>query len=246
MGATRLDARLVSDGLVATRARARDLILRGFVRVDGSVCDKPSRQVMPTVNVALAEAAPIFISRGAEKLIAALDHFGFDASHRTVLDVGASTGGFTQVLLQRGARRVYAVDVGQSQLHDSLKSDARVVSLEEQDARLLTSLIIPEPVDAVVADVSFIALSKVLPAVFHLTSHAAWLAALIKPQFELEPDSIGKGGIVRDAAARQKAVERVKDAIAAQAGWRVVGVIPSPILGGSGNEEFLIGARRDD
>lgn len=245
MGATRLDTRMVSDGLVASRARARDLILRGFVRVDGVVCDKPSRNVAATVQVSLVETAPVFISRGAEKLIAALDHFELDVGDRIALDVGASTGGFTQVLLQRGAARVYAVDVGQSQLHDRLKSDSRVVSLEKQDARSLTADIIPTPVGAVVADVSFIALSKVLPHVLRLTSGTAWLAALIKPQFELDPDSIGKGGIVRDAAARCVAVERVTDAIKAQPGWRVLGVIPSPILGGSGNEEFLIGARRD-
>lgn len=245
MGSTRLDARLVSDGLVPTRARARDLILRGFVRVDGTVCEKPSRSVAPTVSVELAEAAPTFVSRGAEKLIAALDHFDFDAANRTILDVGASTGGFTQVLLQRGAKRVYAVDVGQGQLHDSLKTDARVISLEKQDARMLTPDIIAAPVDAVVADVSFIALSKVLPNVLDLTCNTAWLAALVKPQFELEPENLGKGGIVRDAQARQLAVERVKSTIEAKPGWRILGVIPSPILGGSGNEEFLIGARRD-
>lgn len=245
MGATRLDARLVSDGLVPTRARARDLILRGFVRVEGVVCDKPSRSVPPAMSVELANAAPIFISRGAEKLIAALDHFQFDAADKILLDIGASTGGFTQVLLQRGARRVYAVDVGQSQLHDTLKADARVISLEKQDARLLTQDVIPAAVDAVVADVSFIALSKVLPSVLQLTQPTAWLAALIKPQFELEPDNIGKGGIVRDAAARQIAIEHVRNAIQKLPGWRVIGVIPSPILGGSGNEEFLIGARRD-
>lgn len=246
MGAMRLDARLVYDGLVATRARARDLILRGFVRVDGAVCDKPSRVVTSATLIALVDEAPIFVSRGAEKLIAALDHFQFDATGRVVIDAGASTGGFTQVLLQRGARRVYAVDVGQSQLHATLKADPRVVSLEKQDARNLTPDVISERADTVVADVSFIALSKVLPSVLKLTKETAWLAALIKPQFELDPDSIGKGGIVRNAEARGVAVDRVTEAIKAQPGWRVLGVIPSPILGGSGNEEFLIGARRGE
>ncbi|HPG89388.1 MAG TPA: SAM-dependent methyltransferase, partial [Hyphomicrobium sp.] len=149
-------------------------------------------------------------------------------------------------LLQRGAARVYAVDVGQSQLHQTLVSDPRVVSLEKQDARSLTSEIIPEPVGVIVADVSFIALTKVLPAALDLGGPGAWLAALIKPQFELDPDSIGKGGIVRDAAARQLATEKVAAAIAGHPQWRVLGIIPSPILGGSGNEEFLIGARRGD
>lgn len=245
MGATRLDARMVSDGLVASRARARDLILRGFVRVDGTVCDKPSRSVSAATNVALSDVAPTYVSRGAEKLLAALDHFEFDAIGCVALDAGASTGGFTQVLLQRGVKRVYAVDVGQSQLHDSLRSDARVVALEKQDARALSMDIVPEPIDAIVADVSFIALSKVLPSIMSLSRKTAWLAALIKPQFELEPDNIARGGIVRDAAARQVAVERVRKTIESQPGWRVLGVIPSPILGGSGNEEFLIGARRD-
>lgn len=246
MGAMRLDARLVRDGLVATRARARDLILRGFVRVDGAVCDKPSRAITSAIQVALVDDAPVFISRGAEKLIAALDHFEFDVTDCVAIDAGASTGGFTQVLLQRGARRVYAVDVGQSQLHGTLKADTRVVSLEKQDARSLTTDVIAERADAVVADVSFIALSKVLPSVLKLTNETAWMAALIKPQFELDPDSIGKGGIVRSAEARGVAVDRVAETISSQPGWRVLGVIPSPILGGSGNEEFLIGARRDN
>lgn len=245
MGATRLDARLVSDGLVPSRARARDLILRGFVRVEGAICDKPARTVSLDARVELIENTPQFVSRGAEKLIAALDHFGFDPADLVALDIGASTGGFTQALLQRGARRVYAVDVGQSQLHDTLKSDARVVSLEKQDARTLTSEMIGEPIDAMVADVSFIALTKVLQPVLPLTRPGAWLAALIKPQFELDPDSIGKGGIVRDEALRQVATEKVVAMLTATPGWRVLGIMPSPILGGSGNEEFLIGARRD-
>lgn len=245
MGEMRLDTRLVSDGLVASRARARDLILRGFIRVEGTVCDKPARIVAPSARVELNDDAPKFVSRGAEKIISALDHFGFDPTDQTMLDVGASTGGFTQVLLQRGARRVYAVDVGQSQLHDSLRDDPRVVALEKQDARALTAEIVSEAVDGVVADVSFIALSKVLPSALALTKPYAWLAALIKPQFELEPDSVGKGGIVRDAEARQLAIARVRSAIEALPGWRLLGVIPSPILGGSGNEEFLIGARCD-
>jgi 23S rRNA (cytidine1920-2'-O)/16S rRNA (cytidine1409-2'-O)-methyltransferase len=245
MGAMRLDARLVNDGLVPSRARARDLILRGFVRVEGAICDKPARTIAPDARVELIDNAPQFVSRGAEKLIAALDHFGFDPAGCVALDLGASTGGFTQALLQRGARRVYAVDVGQSQLHDTLKSDPRVISLEKQDARALTPELVPEPVDAMVADVSFIALSKVLQPALPLTRPGAWLAALIKPQFELDPGSIGKGGIVRDEALRRRATEKVSAVLAATPGWRVLGIIPSPILGGSGNEEFLIGARRD-
>lgn len=244
MDATRLDLRLVADGLVASRARARDLILRGFVTVDGAICDKPSRSVAPHAHVVLADEAPQFVSRGAEKLVAALDHFGFDPKGLTVLDAGASTGGFTQVLLSRGAAKVLAVDVGQGQLHEQLRGDARVVSFEMCDARDLTVDMLGGRVDAVVADLSFIGLSKVLPTLLALTERPAWLIALIKPQFELEPGDIGKGGIVRDAVARERAVERVREAITATLGWSVAGVMVSPILGGSGNEEFLIGARR--
>lgn len=244
MDATRLDLRLVADGLVASRARARDLILRGFVTVDGAVCDKPSRSVAQDARVTLKEEAPQYVSRGAEKLVAALDEFGFDPIGLTVLDAGASTGGFTQVLLERGATKVFAADVGQGQLHDQLREDARVVSLEMCDARGLNAEMLGGHVGAVVADLSFIGLSKVLPSLLPLTGPKAWLVALIKPQFELEPGDIGKGGIVRDAAARERAVQRVIDVIRAVPGWTVDGVIASPILGGSGNEEFLIGARR--
>lgn len=245
MGSMRLDMRLVEDGLVPTRARARALILRGFVTVDGAVCRKPSRGVGGEVRVALAEAAPRYVSRGAEKLIAALDHFKFDAADLTILDAGASTGGFTQALLMRGARKVIAVDVGQSQLHEDLRGDPRVVSIEKCDVRSLTEQTLGGPVDAIVADLSFIALGKVVPQLLPLARQGAWCVALVKPQFELGPEEIGKGGIVRSVAARQRAVQLVSECVSAVRGWRVLGVIASPILGGSGNEEFLIGAKRD-
>jgi 23S rRNA (cytidine1920-2'-O)/16S rRNA (cytidine1409-2'-O)-methyltransferase len=161
------------------------------------------------------------------------------------LDIGASTGGFTEVLLARGAARVYAVDVGHGQLHPRLAGDARVVSLERRDARSLDSSLIPEPAGAVVADVSFISLTKALPAPLALTHPGSWLVALIKPQFEAGPAAVGKRGIVRDPAARARAVELVRGWVARQPGWRVLDVIPSPIAGGSGNEEFLLGAVRE-
>ncbi len=184
------------------------------------------------------------MSRGGEKLIAALDHFGFVVDGRVALDVGASTGGFTQVLLQRGARHVYAVDVGTAQLHPQLIADPRVTSMERCDARQLMQDMFSDPIGVIVADVSFISLAKALPAALALARTGALLIALIKPQFEVGPSNVGKGGIVRDAEARQAAVGAI-ELFLSDSGWRVHGVIASPILGGSGNEEFLVGATRD-
>ncbi len=185
------------------------------------------------------------VSRGAAKLAAALQAFGFDAGERTALDVGASTGGFTEVLVEHGAAKVYAVDVGHDQLHARLKADPRVVSLEGCDARELDAALIREPISAIVADLSFISLTKALAPALALAAPGAWLVVLIKPQFEVGRARVGKGGIVRDAAARQAAVDDVTAWVAAQRGWRVAGIVPSPIKGGSGNEEFLLGAVHD-
>ncbi len=242
----RLDQMLVTRGLAPSRARAQDLIKRGFVSVGGVVCDKPAFDVKEDFAVSLAAEAPGYVSRGAEKLVAALERFGLDASGRVALDIGASTGGFTEVLLQRGAARVYAVDVGTAQLHDSLKSDSRVVSLENVDARSLTPAEIPEPIEAVVVDVSFISVTKVLSTVLSFAKAGAWMIVLVKPQFEVGRDNIGSGGIVRDAAVRQSALEGVRNWISARPGWSVIGDMSSPILGGSGNTEFLLGARYGD
>jgi len=186
------------------------------------------------------------VSRAASKLIAALDRFRLPVAGVVALDIGASTGGFTEVLLERGAARVYAVDVGHGQLHARLAADPRIVTLEDCDARRLDRTLVPEPAGALVADVSFISLTKTLPAPLALTRPGAWLVALIKPQFEAGRAAVGKRGIVRDRAARQRAVALVRDWIAGQPGWRVLGVIASPIAGGSGNEEFLLGATRGD
>ncbi|MFN0217952.1 MAG: TlyA family RNA methyltransferase [Hyphomicrobium sp.] len=241
----RLDERLVDLGLAPTRARARDLVLRGFVRVNGAVCEKPGRDC-GAAPVELDSQAPRFVSRGAEKLLCALDHFKFESTGLTALDIGASTGGFTEALLERGARKVYAVDVGRGQLHAKHISDRRVVSLEQQDARTLTRHLVPDNIDAIVADLSFISLTKALGAALTLAAPGAWLAALIKPQFEVGPGVVGAGGVVRDEAARTAAVESVTRWVASQPQWRVLGVIPSPILGGSGNVEYLIGAVRNE
>jgi 23S rRNA (cytidine1920-2'-O)/16S rRNA (cytidine1409-2'-O)-methyltransferase len=241
----RLDKLMLERGLVGSRARAQDLIRRGLVKVAGVVEAKPGAGVAPGAAILVAEAAADHVSRGALKLAAALDHFRFDVGGVVALDVGASTGGFTEVLLERGAARIYAVDVGHGQLHERLASDRRVVSLERCDARRLDRTLVPEPVGALAADLSFISLTKALPAALALAAPRAWLVALIKPQFEAGRAAVGKGGIVRDPAAREAAVKLVGDWVAAQPGWRLLGVIASPIAGGSGNEEFLLGAVRD-
>ncbi len=242
----RLDELLVEHGHVATRSRARDAILRGLVRVDAVIVSKPGASIPVTAKLDVApEAGTNYVSRGALKLIAALDHFGFDPSGRTALDAGASTGGFTQVLLERGATRVAAVDVGHSQLHPNIAADPRVVPLEGQDIRTLDPAIIGTAPGAIVADVSFISLTKVLPHLMHLAAPRCWLVALIKPQFEVGRDAVGKGGIVRDEAARAQAIETLSNLVTATPGWTLEGVIPSPIEGGSGNTEYLMGLTRD-
>lgn len=241
----RLDQALVERRLVPTRARARDLILRGQVTVEARTASKPAQPVGPDDDVRVIATNVDYVSRGALKLAAALDHFGFDATDRIGLDVGASTGGFTETLLAAGARRVYAVDNGRGQLHARLAADPRVVSLEGLDARILDRNMILDPVAALVADVSFISLAKVLPAALALTTPGCWLAALIKPQFEAAPSLVPRDGIIKDPAARTEAVRRIVDWMAMNPGWRVLGTIPSPIHGGDGNIEFLMGAIRD-
>jgi 23S rRNA (cytidine1920-2'-O)/16S rRNA (cytidine1409-2'-O)-methyltransferase len=240
----RLDLALVARGLVATRAKARDLISRGEVRLDGEIARKPAISVRQEQTIAVDAQAAAQVSRGAVKLAAALDQFGLDPAGRIALDVGASTGGFTQVLLERGTARVYAVDVGKGQLHSSLADDPRVVALEECDARKLDRAMVPEAVSAIVADVSFISLRKVLPAALALAKPGCWVVALVKPQFEVGREGVGKGGIVRDATLREQALTDVRDWLATLEGWKVLGTMPSPIEGGSGNVEFLLAAVR--
>jgi 23S rRNA (cytidine1920-2'-O)/16S rRNA (cytidine1409-2'-O)-methyltransferase len=241
----RLDVALVRRGLAVSRSQARDFITRGVVCVRGETALKPGVLVSPVDEIAVAPGEGAWVSRGALKLLAALDAFHFDPSQRVAVDVGASTGGFTQVLLSRGATRVYAVDVGHGQLHASVAAEPRVVNLENTDTRALTDAQIPDRAEAIVADVSFISLTKALPAVLELAADGCWLVALVKPQFEAGREAIGKGGIVREAADRERALAHVKDWMARQPHWRVAGVIPSPIAGGSGNQEFLLGAVRD-
>ena len=245
LGKLRLDEALVERGLAPTRSQARDLIKRGCVSVDGETIAKAGRLVGESADIQVQEGAQPYVSRGGLKLAAALEAFGFDPAGVVAVDIGASTGGFCDVLLKRRATKVYAIDVGRGQLHPVIAADQRVVMLEGQDARLLDGSIIPEQPAAIVADVSFISLTKVLGAALALARPGAWLVALIKPQFEVGREEIGKGGIVRDPSARERAVETVRDWVCAQEGWRVVGVTASPIAGGSGNVEMLLGACRD-
>lgn len=239
----RLDNELVSRGMVPTRAKARDAILRGHVRVDGKVATKPALLVTPPATIDIDDPALRYVSRGALKLIAALDHFGYDPRDRIALDVGASTGGFTEVLLERGASRVHAIDVGHGQLDPRLAADPRVISREGFSARDLSFAEIGEAIRAVVVDVSFISLRKVLPPALAVTAADAWGVFLIKPQFEVGPEHVGKRGIVTDDKLAREAADAVAGWMESEARWRVDGVLPSPILGGHGNKEFLIGAR---
>ena len=234
---------MVEEGLVSSRARAADLIRRGCVTVAGRTALKPGALVNDDAALALAPGEGAYVSRGALKLEAALDAFGLDPAGLVALDIGASTGGFTEMLLARGAAKVYATDVGRGQLHERLRADPRVVALEATDARRLDATLVPELVGAIVADVGFISLTQALPAALKLAGPGAWLVALVKPQFEAGRAAVGKGGIVRAAEDRERAVARVRDFLEGEA-WTVIGVVRSPIEGGSGNVEFLIGARR--
>ncbi|MGB0087406.1 MAG: TlyA family RNA methyltransferase [Rhodomicrobiaceae bacterium] len=240
---TRLDQLLTLRGLATTRSRARDLIKRGVVTVDGRVERRTGVGLPLDAEIAVTEDWSAYVSRGALKLAAALDALGFDCTGRVALDIGASTGGFTQILLRRGACRVYAVDVGRGQLHPEIAADQRVVNLENTDARRLDRATVPDPIEAIAADVSFISLAKALPAALALAAPGAWAVALVKPQFEVGPELIGKGGIVKSLAAREAAVAAIAAFLAAQSGWQVAGIMPSPIQGQSGNAEYLIGAR---
>jgi len=239
---TRLDQRLVELGLAPTRSRAQALVKAGAVTVDGAPASKPSQGVAEGTEIAVNAAALPWVSRAALKLVHALDAFGLDPSGAVALDVGASTGGFTEVLLARGATRVYALDVGKGQLHPTLAADPRVVSLEGVNARAIPEGLVPE-VDWVVSDVSFISLEKALPGPLALAKPGAVLVALIKPQFEAGPDRVGKGGIVKDAAVHEEVRARIR-AFLQGSGWAVLGEADSPILGGDGNAEFLIAARK--
>ncbi|MBU1376709.1 MAG: TlyA family RNA methyltransferase [Alphaproteobacteria bacterium] len=239
---TRADLLLVARGLFESRAKARAAIEAGGVTADGRPVSKASELLADDAALEAVAAHP-WVGRGALKLVHALDLWPVVVEGRVVLDVGASTGGFTEVCLSRGAARVYAVDVGRGQLHPKVAADPRVVSLEATDARDLTSALIPEPPGLIVTDVSFISLEKAMPAALALAAPGADLVALVKPQFEVGRGKVGKGGIVTDDAARQAALDAVRSFITSS-GWAVRETADSPIEGGDGNREFLLWATR--
>lgn len=240
----RLDRLLVSQGLVSSREVAVRTILAGGVLVDGAVVDKPAKLVPLDARIAVENAAP-YVSRSGEKLAAALDAFAIDPGGLIGLDVGCSTGGFTDCLLQRGARRVYAVDVGYGQIDWKLRQDDRVVLLERTNIRNVDSTLVPEPIDLAVIDVSFISLTLVLPNVVPLLRENASVVVLVKPQFEVGKGLVGAGGIVRDDEQRRAVTRKVIDC-GARLGLQVTGVMDSPLKGRKGNREILVSFLRRD
>ncbi len=239
--ARRADIALVERGFFASRAKAREAIEAGLVTLDGRPVEKPSEPVDEDARLAASAPYP-WVSRGGVKLAAALDAFAFDPAGKPALDIGASTGGFTHVLLSRGAAHVTCVDVGHGQLHPLIAADKRVKSLEKCDARALRAEDLAQPPHIIVCDVSFISLTLILPHILALAAEKAEAVLLIKPQFEAGPEFVKKG-LVRDSRAQQAACEKISGLVKSL-GWEVVGPIDSPIQGGDGNREFLLGARR--
>ena len=239
------DTLLVERGLAQDLREARALILAGRVYSGTRRVDKPGMAIGGDAELEVRGNTHPWVSRGGLKLDHGLARFGIDVAGTTALDIGASTGGFTHVLLDRGARLVYAVDVGYGQLHWSLRTDSRVAVLARTNARHLTGSQIPEPVDIVVCDASFIRLMSVLPGALALTAPGARLCALIKPQFEVDRADVGKGGIVADPALHEAVCARIGSWISARPGWRLLGIERSPVTGSAGNIEFLMGAARD-
>lgn len=240
----RLDSLLVLRGFFASRTRAKAAIEAGLVRVAGKNVRAPSAAFAVDADIAVDGDVHDYVSRGGLKLAAALDAFAIDPADKVCLDLGASTGGFTQVLLRRGAARVYAVDVGAGQLHSSLHADPRVISHEKTHARTLTRALIPDPIEILVCDVSFISLKIALPPALTLCAPGARLVALVKPQFELGRSFVGKGGVVRARDDDIAGLIRSLSAMLEERGWSPIGDMLSPVKGGDGNEEHLIGAAR--
>jgi 23S rRNA (cytidine1920-2'-O)/16S rRNA (cytidine1409-2'-O)-methyltransferase len=242
----RLDELLVARGLFPSRSRARDAILRGTVTVSGRVATKAGEIVRPDVEVVVADPARAYVSRAALKLIAALDHFALDTAGANALDIGASTGGFTEVLLERGAMHVTALDVGHGQLSPKLAGDPRVTSLEGVNARYLKAADLAGHVpDFLVSDVSFISLKLALPPALALAADGAHGVFLVKPQFEAGREAIGKGGLLREPAEAERIAKEMHAWLDCQRGWRVIGLHPSPIEGGVGNREYLLAGAKN-
>lgn len=241
----RADQLLVDRGLAESRTRAQALVMAGLVFVGDRKVEKPGQQVAGDAVLDVRGRDHPWVSRGGIKLAHGLDHFGWQVAGVVAIDVGSSTGGFTDVLLTRGAARVYAVDSGTNQLAWKLRQDARVIVHEQTSARVLTAAHVPEPVDLIVCDASFIGLAKVLEVPLGFVRAGGRLLALIKPQFEAGRTEVGKGGVVRDTAVHARVCEAVAGWLLS-VGWQVEGVTPSPITGPEGNVEFLIGARRPE
>ncbi len=242
MAKHRLDSLLVQRGLVENAAKAQALVMAGKVRVNDQVVTKAGEMLRADVVITLKEAEHPYVSRAGLKLAKGIEYFQLSVAGRICADIGASTGGFTQVLLQHQAAKVYAVDVGYGQLAWSLRTDERVVVLDKTNARYLNDTQISEKLNAIVCDASFIRLSTVLPAAMALAANACWLIALIKPQFEAAKHEIGAGGIIRDPAVHAAVCTEVEAWFAQQPGWQVLGITKSPITGQEGNKEFLIAA----
>ena len=236
----RLDESLVARGFYSSRSRARDAILRGTVQVDGALAVKPAQLVAQDAAITIADAAQAYVSRAALKLKHALAHFGLSPEGQNALDIGASTGGFTQVLLEQGAAHVTAIDVGHGQM---MVEDQRLTSIEGLNARDLGAQHLSRPIDFITCDVSFISLKLALPPALDLAERGAHLAALIKPQFEVGRDALCKGGLVTDHTEHARVCSEVAEFLRGK-GWTVVGLSPSPLIGGDGNTEFLIAARK--
>ncbi|SDP69977.1 23S rRNA (cytidine1920-2'-O)/16S rRNA (cytidine1409-2'-O)-methyltransferase [Phyllobacterium sp. YR620] len=237
----RLDQLLVERDFFASRSRARDAIVRGTVKVDGAVVTKPGAVIGAAAIILVDDPASAYVSRAALKLIAGLDHFDIPVAGRAALDIGASTGGFTQVLLERGAAHVTAVDVGHGQLHERLRGDRRITNLESLNARELTRDHLGGlKADLVVSDVSFISLKLALPPALDLAEPGAHCVLLVKPQFEAGREAIGKGGILRDPKDGERVADDLMKWLDAMPDWNALGLCPSPIEGGDGNREYLL------
>jgi len=236
-----LDTFLVDHGFFSSREQAQRAIMAGEIKVGDAVVDKASVKVASDAAISVRLAAP-FVGRGGVKLEGALTHFGLEVNGLTALDIGASTGGFTDCLLQHGVVKVYAIDVGHGQLAWKIRNDPRVIVREKLNARFLRWADVPGPIDLCVIDVSFISLTLILPNAFELVTPNGMILALIKPQFELQASDVGRGGIVREPALHEKAQEKVRD-FALEAGHEVMGIVPSAITGTDGNQEFFICVR---
>jgi 23S rRNA (cytidine1920-2'-O)/16S rRNA (cytidine1409-2'-O)-methyltransferase len=240
----RLDRALVDRGLAESRTRAQVLIAGGHVRCDGRVVTKPAALVAGETDLVVTGRDHPWVSRGGLKLAAALDHFAIDPAGAVCIDIGASTGGFTDVLLDRGAAMVHAIDVGHGQLAERLVTDPRVVNRQRTDARQLTAVLVPDVIDIVVCDVGFISIRKAIPEALRLVRRGGRFAGLIKPQFEVGPGKVGKGGVLRDSALRDIVCREISGWLDGLPDWSCDGVIDSPVTGGDGNIEFLLGGTK--